>query len=96
MDYHSFNGPVKIKGCVAQNSGDGSVISRHLILVCPFSLAFSKPTFSFIIALTVTVDGEPQTCNTSPSTCWVMPRVVRRAFCGAFEGTIRFDLPASG
>ncbi len=28
-------------------AGDGSVILRHLILVCPFMLAFSKLTFFF-------------------------------------------------
>lgn len=75
-------------------AGDGSVIFRHSILVCPFSWHLANPHFSFIIALTVTVDGEPQSYNTLASTCCVMPRFFGRVFCRGFEGVIRFDLAA--
>lgn len=63
-----------------------------------FMLAFNNPRISFITPLTVTVivtvNDKAQWYNTSPPTCRVSPYFFGRAFCGGFEGAIRFDLAA--
>lgn len=82
-------------GCSQTVAGDGSVIFQALNLdVSFYAGTWANPHFSFIIASTVTLHGEPQSYNTSPTTCCVMPSCFGRVFCGGFEGAIRFDLAA--